>query len=165
MNDKKLTKKELDFCRWYVKLRNPRESAIKAGFDLLPEHKAIYLLGKNEIREKIKEMETFNKADSDLISAGLCRLAFGSIADSVKLLLSCKEDEIPPVDSLDLFNISEIKFTYGKGMEIKFFDRLKALEALKEMQGENSENSSLSFFEALNSSVSEGDLKNGEYWI
>ena len=161
MNDKKLTKKELDFCRWYVKLRNPKESALKAGFDILPEYRAICLLGKNEIREKIKEMETYVKTDGDLISAGLSRLAFGSIADSVKLLLSCKDSEIPPIDSLDLFNISEIKFTCGKGMEIKFFDRLKALEALREMQSQNAEADTMNFFEALNSSVSEGDGKNG----
>ncbi|MBR5321838.1 MAG: hypothetical protein IKU41_08380 [Clostridia bacterium] len=37
MNERKLTKKELDFCRAFVRLRNPKESAIRAGYEILPE--------------------------------------------------------------------------------------------------------------------------------
>ncbi len=45
---------------------------------------------------------------------------------------------------MDLFNISEIKRKKGGDVEIKFFDRLKALEALEELSAfSESENSSL----------------------
>lgn len=153
MNEKKLTKKELDFCRIYVRLRNPKESAIRAGFEILPEYRAISLLSKKEIRRKITELQKEVTADENLISAGLQRLAFGSCGDAVKLILSVNQDTSPDIDNLDLFNVSEIKFTCGKGMEIKFFDRLKALEKLSEISQNGKETGALSFYEALERSA------------
>ncbi len=153
MNAKKLTKKELDFCRMYVRLRNPKEAALRAGYDILPEYRAIGLLSKKEIRNKILELEKEAIADEKLISAGLERLAFGSCADAVKLILSANQNTSPDIDSLDLFNVAEIKFTCGKGMEIKFFDRLKALEKLSEISQNGKETGALSFYEALERSA------------
>ncbi|MBR5191075.1 MAG: terminase small subunit [Clostridia bacterium] len=153
MNEKKLTKKELDFCRAFVRLRNPKEAAIRAGYEILPEYRAIGLLSKKEIQQKITELEKEVTADENLISAGLQRLAFGSCADAVKLILSANQDTSPDIDSLDLFNVSEIKFTCGKGMEIKFFDRLKALEKLSEISQSGKETGALSFYEALERSA------------
>lgn len=153
MNERKLTKKELDFCRIYVRLRNPKEAAIRAGYEILPEYRAIGLLSKKEIQQKITELEKEVTADENLISAGLQRLAFGSCADAVKLILSANQDATPDIDSLDLFNVSEIKFTCGKGMEIKFFDRLKALEKLSEISQSGNDTGALSFYEALERSA------------
>ena len=153
MNDKKLTKRELDFCRMYVYLRNPKEAAIRAGYELLPEYRATCLLSKKEIRQKIEEFQKEVTADENLISAGLQRLAFGSCADAVKLILSANQDTSPDIDSLDLFNVSEIKFTCGKGMEIKFFDRLKALEKLSEISQSGKETGVVSFYKALERSA------------
>ena len=153
MNVKKLTKKEVDFCRAYVRLRNPKEAAIRAGFEILPEYRATCMLAKKEIRKKITELQKEVTADDALISAGLQRLAFGSCADAVKLILSANQDSSPDIDSLDLFNVSEIKFTCGKGMEIKFFDRLKALEKLAEISQSSKESGAISFYEALERST------------
>lgn len=153
MNEKKLTKKEIEFCRWYVRLRNPRESALRSGFTILPEHRALSLLSKKSIRQKITELENENSADSKLISAGLQRLAFGSVTDAVKLILSARDNTSPDIDSLDLFNVSEIKFTSGKGMEIKFFDRLKALEKLSDLSCDDSNDGMLSFYQAIEKSA------------
>ena len=149
MNEKKLTKKEIEFCRWYVQLRNPRESALRSGFTILPEQRALNLLSKDSIRQKIAELENENSADSKLISAGLQRLAFGSVTDAVKLILSARDNTSPDIDSLDLFNVSEIKFTSGKGMEIKFFDRLKALEKLSDLSCDDGNDGMLSFYQAI----------------
>ena len=153
MNENKLTKKELEFCRWYARLRNPKEAAIKSGYAVLPEYRGINLLSKKHIVCKIKEFEKENHADSNLISAGLSRLAFGSVSDAVKLILSANNDNPPTPDTLDLFNVSEIKFTNGKGMEIKFFDRLKALEQLSKLSENTLSSSALSFYEALERSA------------
>ncbi len=153
MNERKLTKKELDFCRIYVRLRNPKEAAIRAGYEILPEYRAISLLSKKEIRQKITELEKENLVDESLVSAGLERLAFGSCADAVKLILSANQNTSPDIDSLDLFNVAEIKFTCGKGMEIKFFDRLKALEKLSELSQNGKKTGTLSFYEALERSA------------
>lgn len=154
MNENKLTKKELDFCRWYARLQNPKEAAIKSGYMVLPEYRGISLLSKKHIKNKIKELEKENTTDINLVSAGLSRLAFGSISDAVKLILSANSDNPPSPDTLDLFNVSEIKFTSGKGMEIKFFDRLKAFEQLSRLSESDLNSSALSFYEALERSAS-----------
>lgn len=154
MNDKKLAKKEESFCRFYASLQNPREAALRAGFTVMPEHRASCLLAKKSIVKRIKELENENRADENLISAGLRRLAFGSSADAVKLILSCGSDKIPDAESLDLFPVSEIKYTFGKGMEIKFFDRLKALEKLSELSEISKDGAAMSFYEALERSAS-----------
>lgn len=154
MNEKKLTKKELDFCRLYVRLRNPREAAIRSGFTLMPEYRGISLLSKKQIREKITELEKESLANNTLVSAGLQRLAFGSVSDAIKLILSVNDNTSPDIDSLDLFNVSEIKITNGKGMEIKFFDRLKALERLSDLSCDERDNGAVSFYEAIERSAS-----------
>ncbi len=160
MNEKNLSKKEKDFCRYYVRLRNLKESAQKAGYSVMPEYTALLLLAKKHVRKKIIELEKENTADRNLVSAGFQRLAFGSVSDAVKLILAAGENTSPDIDSLDLFNVSEIKYTCGKGMEIKFFDRLKALERLCEIADSESNEATLSIYEALERSTrnkSEGD--------
>lgn len=91
-------------------------------------------------RKKITEKE---------ICEGLRRLAFGDITDAIILLYESEENIINLLPSLDLFNVSEIKRPKGGGMEIKFFDRLKALEKLRELADYNSEGGTSSFYEAL----------------
>lgn len=62
-----------------------------------------------------------------MAAAGYQRLAFGSICDAISLLYKSdpsKED----LEGMDLFLVSEIKRPKDGSMEIKFFDRLKALE-------------------------------------
>lgn len=153
MNEKRLTKKEEDFCKYYAVLQNPRESAVRAGFEILPEYRAMCLLSKKSIKNRIRELEKENTADENLISAGFRRLAFGSCADAVKLLLSCNGENSPDIDSLDLFGISEIKYSCNKGMEIKFFDRIKALERLSELACNGRDGTAISFYEALERSA------------
>ena len=66
----------------------------------------------------------------DAVKAGLFRLAFSSAPDAALLISS--PDSPDHLDSLDLFSVSEIKA--GKnGVEIKFADRLRALEQLWEI--------------------------------
>ena len=155
MSETKLTKKEAEFCRWYAKLQNPKEAARKAGFSVMPEHRAMGMLSKKSVKERIKELEKENAADDNLIAAGLKRLAFGSVSDAVKLILSCGGENSPDIDSLDLFSVSEIKYTCGKGMEIKFFDRIKALERLAEISYGDRAGAAASFYEALERSTAE----------
>ena len=103
----------------------------------------------------MRELEKENRADENLLSAGFKRLAFGSCADAVKLILGCKDGAVPDVDSLDLFGVSEIKYTCGKGMEIKFFDRLRALEKLSQLSDSGVNAAAASFYEALERSAAD----------
>lgn len=160
MNEKNLTKKELEFCRWFARLQNSREAAVKAGFSVLPEYRALSLLSRKNIQNKIEELQNETATTDALVCAGLKRLAFGSSSDAVKLLLSADGDTPSNIDTLDLFNVSEIKYTKGKGMEIKFFDRFKALEKLCCYTESSSQSDALSFYEALERSTaknSDGD--------
>ena len=58
---------------------------------------------------------------------GYERLALGKVTDAIKLLY-CENLSDDEIEKLDLTNISEIKKPKDGAMEIKFFDRLKALE-------------------------------------
>ena len=81
------------------------------------------------------------------VALGYERLAFGSTSDAFKMLTAVDMSEIDP-EQLDLFNVSEIKKPKDGALEIKFFDRLKALEYLSDIPDD--EKSSGSFYEALN---------------
>lgn len=67
---------------------------------------------------------------------GLQRIAFGDVRDPVRLLF-CEEPTVRELNSMDLFNVSEIKRLKGGGMEIKFFDRIRALQCMQAL-GEES---------------------------
>jgi hypothetical protein len=87
------------------------------------------------------------------VSEGLRRLAFGEIQDAVSLLFESEENILHTLPKLDLFNVSEIKRVKGGGMEIKFFDRLKALDKLSQVVNSNESMSASSFYDALEKSA------------
>lgn len=88
------------------------------------------------------------KSLKDEINDGLRQLAFGDIKDCLYLLFSSDEDILSSLPNLNLMNISEIKRPRGGGMEIKFFDRIKALEKLAAAESEAS-SEPLNFFHAF----------------
>lgn len=66
------------------------------------------------------------------IYQGYQQLAFGSIADAIKLLFM--EEPAPrALGKMNFINVAEIRRMKEGAMEIKFFDRLKALEKLEEI--------------------------------
>lgn len=78
---------------------------------------------------------------------GYERLAFGSTCDAFRLLMSDSDSSID-ASELNLYNVSEIKKPKDGAMEIKFFDRLKALEYLGNSPKDDGGAGSL--YEALN---------------
>ena len=75
-------------------------------------------------------------------------MAFGCFADAVSLLF---KDEISPeeIKQMDLYNISDIKRKKGGDIEIKFFDRLKALEHLQQISCQEEKDPAVSLFSAI----------------
>lgn len=105
-------------------------AAARAGYP--PEGTALLkLMDRGEIRKEIAQLSSAAPL-TDEIRTGLRRMAFGSNADAIKLLISGEELTPDEIDGMDLFNISEIKRPKGGGLEIKFYDRLKAMECLGE---------------------------------
>lgn len=145
-----LKQKRKSFCCNYVLLGNVAEAAVRAGFDrenaLLD---GVACLESAECKRLISRLRDV-LSDSGNVAAGLKRLAFGSCNDAVYLVFA---DELPPSDvisRLDLFNVSEIKRVKGGGVEVKLFDRQKALEKLFEFENTCSDRgNAASLIEAL----------------
>ena len=126
---KGLTEKERLFCFYFAEDGDARGCAARAGFSVAPKRSAARLLGREEIRAEIAKLEKEKKA-VNAVEKGLMRLAFGSVADAMRLMLCEDSLTADEIEKLDLFNVSEIKRPKGGGLEIKFFDRLRALEKL-----------------------------------
>ena len=125
-NVKMLTKKQKLFCHLYLATRNAREAAAVMGAKK-PESAGLKMLADAAVKAEIERLCRGKRPQGEA-AQGLRRIAFGSIADAIRLLQNW-DDEME-IDKLDLFNVSEIKFSKSGGMEIKFFDRIKALERL-----------------------------------
>lgn len=69
------------------------------------------------------------------VKRGLAELAFGKVNDCVRLALEDK----PDLDRLDLRMLSEVKRNEKGLVEIKLVDRLRALEQLAQVAGEDRE--------------------------
>ncbi|MDO5123543.1 MAG: terminase small subunit [Eubacteriales bacterium] len=138
MKNRNLTSKEKEFCRRYVFCSDPKKAAVLSGFAEDPEKKSQELLSKEEIVEEISRICALRRQTmEELAAVGYQRLAFGSIADAVSLLYM-DNPTAAQLESMDLFSVSEIKRPKDGSMEIKFFDRLKALEKLSDGAKEES---------------------------
>lgn len=142
-----LTEKEKLFCAYYAEGGDARGCAARAGFSVMPQRSAAKLLAREDIRAEIEKNEK-EKRTASSVERGLMRLAFGSVADALKLMLCEDSMSVDDIEKLDLFNVSDIKRPKGGGLEIKFFDRIKALERLEKL-GSSEENTQSSFIKAL----------------
>lgn len=142
-----LSSKERLFCTYYCISRNGREAAAKAGY-MFPEKSAVRLLKKIEVAGEIKRMDKEKRDTKTDIVSGYYRLAFGCYTDAVSLVF---RDDITGDDlqKMDLYNIAEIKRKKGGDIEIKFFDRLKALEHLETITSDSEKGSAFSLFSAI----------------
>lgn len=146
MDIKELTSKEKLFCTYYSLNRNPREAAVKSGF-MFPEKSALRLLKRKEVNEEISRIDKQRRATDNDVALGFARLAFGCVSDAITLIFKDDVSE-SDIEKMDLFNIAEIKRKKGGDIEIKFFDRLKALEKLTGITSVTSEKES-SIFSAI----------------
>lgn len=106
--------------------------------------------------ERRDEMARRKKTLQEQIEQGLLDIALGSVSDAVSLLFMTEEEALQKLPKMKLMNVSEIKRPKCGGTEIKFFDRLKALERLTQ-NNEGATDGSLSFYEALEKSADRGD--------
>lgn len=142
-----MTSKEKLFCTYYSLRRNPREAAVKSGY-MFPEKTALRLLKRKEIENEIARIDKQRKTGDEDIASGYYRLAFGCVSDAISLLFS---ENVSPddIEKMDLFNIAEIKRKKNGDIEIKFFDRLKALQLLGELFSSSDTASTSSLFSAI----------------
>lgn len=84
---------------------------------------------KLTLRERIRQ----GKIRKEDVLRGLGELAFGRVNDCVKLAL----EEAPALEELDLTLLSEVKKTEKGLVEVKLVDRLKVLELLAQVAGDD----------------------------
>lgn len=131
--------KEIDiktFALHFSKTRNAVESAIAIGINpIKAKLDGIKLIYDRKFKRQIMSIDKANNSERCDIRTGLERLAYGRVNDAVALVFY---EEITPhmLAEADLFNVSEIKKIKGGGVEIKFFDRQKALERLDEINNQ-----------------------------
>ena len=87
--------------------------------------------GEKALRERIRE----GKVSRSDVTRRLAELAFGKANDCVHLAL---EDD-PQLGRLDLSLLSEVKRNDKGTVEIKLIDRLRALEQLAQVAGEDTQ--------------------------
>lgn len=151
--NKRLSRREQLFCCSYINTGNKRESAVRAGYTENPELAGEELLCRDDILRELELLRSKQPEDTtpDALS-GYRRLAFGSIADAVLLLYTDNPDR-EQLEAMDLFNIAEIKRPKDGAMEIKFFDRIRALEHLEQSNSDGEAGSAAPFYNALEQSA------------
>ena len=87
--------------------------------------------GEKALRERIRD----GKVSRSDVTRRLAELAFGKANDCVRLAL---EDD-PQLGLLDLSLLSEVKRNDKGTVEIKLIDRLRALEQLAQVAGEDTQ--------------------------
>ncbi len=160
MKKNKLSAREKEFCSCFLNTGNAEEAARRAGYLKNTKQKGENMLCKEKIAAEIECLaKQREKSLANMASVGYQRLAFGNISDAVSLLYMenpSRED----LSTMDLFLVSEIKRPKDGSMEIKFFDRLKALEKLESKSQENSGAESL--FDAINNGAKAVGRDEGE---
>lgn len=133
------------FCRMYLRTMDPQKAAEAVGY---PDGFA--LLREKSIQDRLETMRTVLSAQilrEDVIRQ-LSELAFGRTNSAVELALSPQEAG-PDLQNLDLSAVAEMKVTEKGGMEIKFIDRIRALEVLCGLLGGQTGSDADAFFQAL----------------
>lgn len=150
----KLTSKERLFCVYYANSADIEQSVKNAGYKKEYRKKALLLLSRKEVCDEINRiLDIRRKVKKNMAIHGYERLAFAKVKDSVRLLFMSK-DELHKLTNLDLYAVSEIKKLKDGGMEIKFFDKLKALEKLEQLSQKDDDTAS-DFLSALNMGTQE----------
>ena len=114
------------FCEGYLRTLDPRRAAEgcgrRDGWELLEDP------GVQAELERMREVQAGEIRREDAVRR-LAELAFGRANDAVALALAPEREGLS-VQGLELSAVSEIKVSDKGGVEIRFLDRVKALEAL-----------------------------------
>lgn len=150
----KLTSREKEFCLCFVQTGDATLSAREAGFrDAVRTGRK--LLCRERVVQELERLAAIqNRILGCMAATGYQRLAFGNASDAVSLVFE-QEPDREKLGRMDLFLISELKRPKDGAMEIKLFDRVKALEKLETMSAESRTADSL--FDAIGRSAAGSD--------
>ena len=131
------------FCRDYLRTMDPeraaRENGLADGYEAL-ENK---MVERQLDRMRRVRAEQLRRED---VLRQLGKLAFGGVSDAAALALRPEEADTA---GLDLDAVAELKVTDKGGVEIKFADRIRALDTLYRLLGEGGGDGVEDFFRTL----------------
>lgn len=147
-----LTKKQKKFLCHYLKSKNISEAAAACGIPAASAYEeGIKIMRHPQAWDFISNLEVMmKKFGGDCVEESLDRLINGRVNDAA-IFARTNPEELSDEDirRLDLYNVTELKI--GKGVcEMKFTDRLKAIEKLNEIRsGRAVDGMAQSFFDAI----------------
>ena len=139
------------FCIFMARGFSPEESVRRAGYGAGDcGRQSAALLGDAKVRRRISRLmkDLCCRAPEQTARAGLERLALGDVGGVLALL----GDEETFIRNADLFHVAELRRPKGGGIELKFYDRLRALSLLAEM-GAGGDSAAGSLLSALEKSA------------
>lgn len=113
------------FCEGYLKTLDPTRAARAAG----RREDGWALLALPAVQQELEKLREARRPRREDVVGRLAELAFGRANDAVALALAPGRESVS-VAELDLSAVSEFKVTDKGGVEIRFLDRVKALETL-----------------------------------
>lgn len=127
-----MKKREKDFCRLTVVLGNPQTAARRAGYRH-PETAWTELIARGDVIDEIRRVtREVSRVYRDTLLCSVYRLLSAESNDAVRLLYHDQMSD-EEIRELNLSGVAEIKRAKDKSVEIKFFDRIKALDRLSEL--------------------------------
>lgn len=153
-----MTKQEKMFCEIFAATLDKERAAKAAGFVESPEIFAQRLFSKAAVRKRCKRLIK-SSLECQSAVAGLSKLVFGNASSAVEAFF---EEGVPSLKNADLFCISEIKRSSTGAVEIKFFDKIRALQTLAELCPTESENKMQGFYEAIIKGATASDDRSDE---
>ena len=139
------------FCRAYLRTMDPERAAAEAGkqdgFAYLAEERV-----QNRL-EQMREAAAGQLRREDAVRR-LAQMAFGQVNDGVRLALLGKTAE---TENMDLSAVAEIRVTDKGGVEVKFVDRVKALETLCNLLESNNGQGATDLYRALTAAGDGGE--------
>lgn len=135
---------EQAFCRAYLACMDAQRAARTVGAE-----DGFALLRKKSVQSTLKKMRGGDGICREDVLRRLGEIAFARANDAVKLVVG-EEMTAEEIDALELGALAEFKRGTNGAFEVKFFDRVKALELLCGLLGGGDEGSAAAeFFRSL----------------
>lgn len=147
------SEQEKKFCRAYLHTMDPQRAARAAG-----AADGYALLRHEGVRSRLSRMRAC-LSDQILREDAVRRLtelAFGRADDAFTLAIH-PERAGDGTEEMDLSAVAELKVSDKGGVEIKFIDRIRALEALSALLESGDSSGAEAFFRALEDSADGGE--------
>lgn len=132
------------FCAAYLRTMSPEAAAAECGI-----RDGYEMLGRETVRRELQKMRGhFAGITREDVIRRLAELAFAPANDAIRL--AYLDDPAREVDGLNLSSVAEFRHNSAGSVEIRFIDRIKALDALYTLlEGGAESDEAAAFFRAL----------------